>query len=239
MSQPPSSQPPAHPPARGFFLTFEGLDGSGKSTQLRKLAAHLESLGLPVTVTRQPGGTTIGDRIRSLLLDSRTERLDPMAELGLMFSDRAQCIAEVIRPALDQRRIVLCDRYTDSTEAYQGGGRQLGADPVLRLHQTLCSGLNPDLTILLLADFDRSLARARRRNHRASTDENRFESEDHLFYRRVFDQYRAIAAREPARVAVIEGDQTIDAIQSQIALLVESRLRAAGLLASPEVSRQA
>ena len=220
--------------SRGFFLTFEGLDGSGKSTQLRKLAAHLEGQGLPVTVTRQPGGTRIGDRIRALLLDSRTEALDPVAELGLMFSDRAQCIAEVIRPALDAGRIVLCDRYTDSTEAYQGGGRQLGSDAVLRLHQVMCGGLNPDLTILLLADFDRSLMRARRRNDRAAgngKDEGRFETEDRLFYQRVFEKYREIAAREPHRIVVIEGDQSIPVIQRQIVQLVDEKLRATALTA--------
>ncbi|MGB9145012.1 MAG: dTMP kinase [Acidobacteriaceae bacterium] len=212
---------------RGFFLTFEGLDGSGKSTQIRKLAAHLERQGRAVTVTRQPGGTRIGDRIRALLLDSRTESLDPMAELGLMFSDRAQAVAEVIRPALDQGRIVLCDRFTDSTEAYQGGGRQLGSDPVLRMHQVMCGGLNPDLTILLLADFDRSLARARRRNDRVAAsgaNEGRFESEDEAFHRRVYRKYQEIAAREPDRVSIVEGDQSIQAIHRQIVDLVEPRL---------------
>ncbi|HEX4005879.1 MAG TPA: dTMP kinase [Acidobacteriaceae bacterium] len=218
-------------PSRGFFLTFEGLDGSGKSTQLRKLAAVLETQGHAVTVTRQPGGTLIGDRIRALLLDSRTERLAPMTELGLMFSDRAQGIAEVILPALADHRIVLCDRYTDSTEAYQGGGRQLGSDVVLAMHRSLCGGLNPDLTILLLPDFDASLARARRRNNRSRKDESRFEAEDHAFYRRVYDQYRTIAAREPHRVTVIEGDQTIGAIHQQILRLVTERLRAANLSA--------
>src|SRR5580698_10681516 len=114
--------------SHGFFVTFEGLDGSGKSTQLRKLSQWLEAEGHDVTVTRQPGDTRIGERIRSLILDSRTENLAPKAELGLMFSDRAQGIAEIIEPALAQGRIVLCDRYTDSTEAYQGGGRQLGSE---------------------------------------------------------------------------------------------------------------
>jgi dTMP kinase len=220
---------------RGFFITFEGLDGSGKSTQLRKLAAHLESLGLPVTVTRQPGGTRIGDRIRALILDSRTEHIAPMAELGLMFSDRAQAIAEVIRPALDTGRIILCDRFTDSTEAYQGSGRQLGSDVVLRMHATMCGGLNPDLTLLLLPDFARSLARARRRNDRnsaAGKDEGRFEKEDEAFYRRVYDQYRVVADREPKRVTVIDGDRSIDEIHQQIRSLVEERLRTAGLLDS-------
>jgi dTMP kinase len=215
---------------RGFFLTFEGLDGSGKSTQLRKLAAQLKSQGHAVTVTRQPGGTRIGDRIRALLLDSKTEALAPMTELGLMFSDRAQAIAEVIRPALKAGHIVLCDRFTDSSEAYQGGGRQLGSETILRLHRTMCSGLNPDLTILLLAGFDRSLHRARRRNDRtasAGKDEGRFECEDAAFYRRVYEKYREIAAREPQRVVVIEGDRTIDAIHRDIVRLVDERLRAA------------
>ena len=214
---------------RGFFVTFEGLDGSGKSTQIRKLAAALEARGHAVTVTRQPGGTRIGDRIRALLLDSKTEAIDPMTELGLMFSDRAQAIAEVIRPALEAGRVVLCDRYTDSTEAYQGGGRKLGSDVVRRLHKTMCGGLDPDLTILLLAGFERSLARARRRNDRtasAGRDEGRFEKEDQEFYRRVHDQYRKIAAREPERVVVIAGDQKIEAIHQEILALVESKLRA-------------
>jgi dTMP kinase len=224
----PSALYPARMP-RGFFLTFEGLDGSGKSTQLRKLAKHLEAQGHAVTVTRQPGGTRIGDRIRALLLDSKTESLAPMTELGLMFSDRAQAIAEVIRPGLDAGRVVLCDRFTDSSEAYQGGGRQLGSDTILRMHQTMCGGLNPDLTILLLAGFDRSLHRARRRNDRSASrgkDEGRFESEDIAFHRRVYDKYREIAAREPERVVVIEGDRSIEEIHREIVRVADERLRA-------------
>jgi dTMP kinase len=204
----------------GFFVTFEGLDGSGKSTQLRLLNDRLETQHRPVMATRQPGGTRVGDRIRSLLLDSSTERLSPLAELGLMFSDRAQSIGEVIRPALESGKIVLCDRFTDSTEAYQGGGRELGSKIVLDLHASLCGGLNPDLTILLLPDFDRALGRARRRNERAANipgrDENRFEQEDQSFYRRVLDKYREIAAREKERVAAIESDGSIPQIHQQI-----------------------
>src|SRR5271168_2523381 len=120
--------------AQGFFLTFEGLDGSGKTTQLRKLVTWLAARGEHPVVTRQPGGTKTGDRIRTLLLDSKTERLAPRTELGLMFADRAQAIAEVIAPALERGEIVLCDRFADSTEAYQGGGRELGSDVVLALH---------------------------------------------------------------------------------------------------------
>ncbi len=133
------------PMAQGFFLTFEGLDGSGKTTQLRRLAAGLRRAARRPLVTRQPGGTKTGDRIRALLLDSKTEALDPRTELGLMFADRAQAIAEVIAPALEQGRIVLCDRFTDSTEAYQGGGRELGSEIVLALHGAMCGGLQPDL----------------------------------------------------------------------------------------------
>ena len=213
---------------RGFFLTFEGLDGSGKTTQLRRLAAWLEAAGHTVTVTRQPGGTRIGDRIRQLLLDSRTENLAARAELGLMFSDRAQAIAEVISPALEAGHVVLCDRYTDSTEAYQGGGRQLGSETVLKLHTVMCGGLQPDLTILLLPDFDASLGRARRRNDRmkkTGTDENRFEREDQAFYRRVYDKYREIAARDILRVVAIESDAAIDEIHERIVQVVEERLR--------------
>ena len=145
-----------------------------------------------------------------------------------MFSDRAQAIAEVIQPALQAGKIVLCDRFTDSSEAYQGGGRQLGSQVVHDLHAALCSGLQPDLTLLLLPDFDLSLARARRRNQRAvaatGSDENRFETESSVFYRRVFDKYREIAAREPLRVVVIDGDGSIDEVHRHIVQVVQGRL---------------
>lgn len=213
--------------SRGFFVTFEGLDGSGKSTQLRKLAQWLEQQGHRVTVTRQPGGTTIGDRIRALLLDSRTAALDAHTELGLMFADRAQSIAEIIRPALERGEVVLCDRYTDSTEAYQGGGRELGSEIVLQLHAAMCGNLWPDLTVLLLPDLARSLERARTRNARDSrkgADENRFEREDERFYRRVYDKYREIATREPGRVMVVKGDGGIEEVHKRIVEAVMPKL---------------
>jgi dTMP kinase len=215
----------------GFFATFEGLDGSGKSTQLRRLDEWLKAQGHSVVTTRQPGGTRVGDRIRGLLLDSRTENLAPLAELGLMFSDRAQSIAQVIQPALQAGKIVLCDRFTDSTEAYQGGGRELGSRIVLDLHAALCGNLSPDLTFLLLPDFQLSLGRARRRNERAmratGSDENRFEREDELFYRRVFDKYREIAMREPLRLVVIDSNGGIDEIHGSIVRVMEERLKPA------------
>lgn len=210
---------------QGFFITFEGLDGAGKSTQMRCLEKWLRAQGQAVTVTRQPGGTRVGEAIRGLLLDAKTERLSPLAELGLVFSDRAQSIAEVIRPALDRGEVVLCDRFTDSTEAYQGGGRQLGSRIVLDLHARFCGGLQPDLTLLLLPDRRLSLKRARRRNARVTgADESRFEKEDHAFYQRVLEKYHEIAAREPERVAQIEGDGSIREIRQRITALVEKRL---------------
>ncbi|QHN03301.1 dTMP kinase [Granulicella sp. WH15] len=218
--------------SRGTFITFEGLDGSGKTTQLNRLAAHLRAQGRDVVTLRQPGGTALGDRIRGILLDSRSEAstgaIAPIAELALMFADRAQAIAEVISPALETNKIVLCDRFTDSSEAYQGGGRQLGSEQVLAIHQAVCGGLLPDLTILLLPDLAASLARARRRNQRhvqqAGTDENRFEREGDVFYQRVYHAYEEIAAREPHRVEAIRDDASIEAIEARIRGIVEARI---------------
>ncbi|MGA8765063.1 MAG: dTMP kinase, partial [Candidatus Sulfotelmatobacter sp.] len=176
-------------------------DGTGKSTQMRKLAATLAEAGFKVLETREPGGTATGEKIRRVLLDSATASLSPLAEMALMFASRAQHIAEVIRPALDHGQIVLCDRFTDSTEAYQGSGRKLGSAAVLELHRVLCAGLQPDLTILLESDPAMSVGRARRRNRRAREgsrargDENRFEQETRAFFMRVREGYRAIAAR--------------------------------------------
>lgn len=215
---------------RGLFITFEGLDGSGKTTQLKRLVTWLQKRGMTPVVTRQPGGTVTGDRIRELLLDSRSGGLAPRTEMALMFADRAQAIAEVIEPALGAGRVVVCDRYTDSTEAYQGGGRGLGSELVLDLHRLICGGLQPDLTLLLLPSLDASLERARRRNDRVTAhsgkDENRFEQEKDAFYRRVWEAYRQIAARDAERVVVIEGDLSIEAVHEQIVQAVAARLSA-------------
>src|ERR1039458_7550404 len=218
---------------RGVFITLEGLDGSGKTTQIKRLQAWLTRRGQEPVLLRQPGGTATGDRIREILLTSRPVAIAPMAEMALMFADRAQAIAEVILPALDAGKIVICDRFTDSTEAYQGGGRELGSAVVLALHRLVCGGLQPDLTLLLLPGLDASLARARRRNHRIEAetgkDENRFEAEQEAFHRRVWHKYREIAAREPERVVLIEGDLTVDEVHEQIVEAVAERL--AGLAA--------
>ena len=216
---------------RGCFITFEGLDGSGKTTQLRKLASHLTAAGRNVVTLRQPGSTPLGDRLRSVLLDSRQESalgaIAPLAEMALMFADRAQAIAQVIAPALTSGAIVLCDRFTDSSEAYQGFGRELGSERVLAMHAAVCNNLQPDLTLLLLPDLEASLPRARRRNQRASqnngADEGRFERESGEFYARVHAGYRHIAAREPQRVVTL-GEGSIDEIATQIATIVDERI---------------
>jgi len=217
---------------RGLFITLEGLDGSGKTTQIKRLSTWMERRGLSPVVTRQPGGTATGDRIRALILDSTSTPIAPLAEMALMFADRAQAIAEVIEPALAAGQFVLCDRFTDSTEAYQGGGRELGSAAVLELHRLLCGNLQPDLTLLLLPSLEGSLQRARRRNDRQlahdGTDENRFEQEQEAFFRRVWQKYREIAAREPRRVVLIEGNLSIDEVHEQIVEAVSERLVTAG-----------
>jgi dTMP kinase len=218
--------------ARGYFITFEGLDGSGKTTQLRRLATTLEAEGHRVVTLRQPGGTALGDRIRSILLDSKSEAahgsIAPAAEMALMFADRAQSIAEVILPALADDSVVLCDRYTDSSEAYQGGGRQLGSERILAMHAAACDDLQPDLTLLLLPSLESSLKRARRRNQRhvekQGADENRFERESDEFYRRIYEKYQEIAAREPLRVVILDRNDSIEEIAREIHSIVTKRM---------------
>jgi dTMP kinase len=219
-------------PNRGLFITFEGLDGSGKTTQLKHLSASLEADGHRVVTLRQPGGTPLGDRIRSILLDSRSESdlgaIAPEAEMALMFADRAQSLRQVILPALADGAIVLCDRYTDSSEAYQGAGRNLGSDRILALHRGVCNNVQPDLTILLLPPLAASLKRARRRNDRhvqqQGTDENRFEREGDEFYTRVYEQYREIARRDQSRVSVFAEEAPIATIHERILDVVRARL---------------
>ncbi len=217
---------------RGFFITFEGLDGAGKTTQLKRLAAALEAEGQRVVTLRQPGATRLGDRIRGVLLDSKSEaelgEIAPAAEMALMFADRAQSLKEIILPALERGEIVLCDRYTDSSEAYQGAGRGLGTERVLAMHRAACDGVQPDLTVLLLPALEQSLTRARRRNDwqtkKSGTDENRFEREGDEFYRRVYQKYREIAAREPGRVVMLEDPGTMERIGEEILRVVRERM---------------
>ena len=211
---------------------------------MRKLAVALRAAGCKVIETREPGGTVTGEKIRRVLLDSKTESLSPAAEMALMFASRAQHIAEVIQPALERGEIVLCDRFTDSTVAYQGYGRKLGVESVLQLHKILCGGLQPELTILLDSDPAMSLGRARRRNQLASyrakngarngskkntershSDENRFEQQNRGFFTRVHEGYRAITAREPQRIVAVDASGTPAQTHRRIVEVVEARLK--------------
>ena len=220
---------------RGKFITFEGLDGTGKSTQMRKLAVVLREAGHKVIETREPGGTPTAEKIRKVLLDSGTAGLAPLAEMALMFASRAQHIAEVIEPGLAAGNIVLCDRFTDSTEAYQGSGRRLGSEPVRELHRILCGNLQPDLTILMDSNPHASVRRARRRNQRASKsagrshDENRFEQETRSFFARVREGYLAIAKREPERVAIVDARGMPQQTHQKILEVLSSRMAFTGL----------
>ena len=224
---------------RGVFITIEGLDGCGKSTQLGKLAATLRREGREVLVTREPGGTPLGESIREVSLDSRTAQVSPRAEMAMMFAARAQHVDQVILPALERGAFVLCDRFTDSTEAYQGGGRQLGTAPVRALHKLLCHGLEPDLTILMDSDAEASVERARRRNRlreskpsRAhshgkrdkAANESRFEHESRQFFERVRDAYLAIARREPERVVLVNARRPLPHVQREIWNAVRERV---------------
>ena len=213
---------------RGIFITFEGLDGCGKTTQLARLKEALEARGLDVLATREPGGSAIGERIRSILLDSGTAGLSSSAELALMFADRAQHLEQVIEPALRAGKIVLCDRYTDSTEAYQGYGRELGSDVVRSLHRVLCRDLWPDLTLLLESDLNASIRRARNRNENVDSSEGRFEAENEAFFRRVQQGFQQIAKRESERVVRIASG-SIQHVEQGIVKIVEKRF--------PEIAR--
>lgn len=208
--------------ARGIFVTFEGLDGCGKSTQLARLAENLKGRGLEVLTTREPGGSAIGERIRAILLDSRTAGLSSFGELSLMFADRAQHVEEVIQPALKMGKVVLCDRYTDSTEAYQGYGRRLGSEVVLNLHRELCCNLWPDMTLLLDTDVNASVNRARNRNQTSDSAEGRFEAEDAVFFRRVQKGFESIARREKKRVVRV-APGTIQSVEAEILKIMNKR----------------
>lgn len=215
---------------RGVFITFEGLDGCGKTTQIARLHEALRARGVDVLATREPGGSKVGERIRAVLLDSRTTGLSAIAELTLMFADRAQHVQEVIEPALVAGRIVLCDRYTDSTEAYQGYGRELGSELVLDLHCRLCHDLWPDLTLLLDSGHGRSVDRARNRNRKTESTEGRFEGEDAAFFQRVQQGFEKIAGRDVSRVVRIPGG-SIQSVEAAILTAVQGKF--------PQLARRA
>ena len=202
--------------ARGLFISFEGLDGSGKTTQMRRLAKRLRARGHVVLETVEPGGTEIGGKIRQVLLDAANQELSPIAELLLYFASRAQNVDERIGPALRRCEIVLADRFTDSTLVYQGCGRGLGAETVLALDRIACRGLKPDLTLLVDIDVETSLARARARNAAQPAGETRMDEQSLEFHRKVYEAYQALAAGEPERIRRIDGRAAIEEIELAI-----------------------
>ena len=212
--------PRFHPmPAKGLFITFEGPDGSGKSTQARLLAEHLRREGYDVLETAEPGGTPIGQQIRAILLDSANKELTPVTELLLMFACRAQNVEQWILPALAEGKIVISDRFTDSSIAYQGAGRGLGWQTVLEIDRIACKGLVPDLTFCIDIDTEAGLARAYSRKRVDRLDDQAIE-----FHRRVRDAYHELARREPGRVRLIDGSASEEEVASQVwtELLVHS-----------------
>lgn len=202
--------------ASGRFITFEGIDGCGKTTQVRLLAQWLREKGTEVVETVEPGGTAIGRQIRKILLDPASADIRPRAELLLYFASRAQNVDEVIRPALEAGRTVLCDRFTDSTLVYQGCGRGLDMDVVRDLDRIACQGLKPDVTFLIDIDLETSLARAKRRNERVGSSESRIDDESAAFHERVRRGYLALAKAEPDRIMAIDGRAPIADVARRI-----------------------
>lgn len=195
---------------RGRFITFEGIDGAGKSTHLKTVQAWLEAHGPKVIVTREPGGTPVGEAIRKLLLD-RTSDMNAETETLLMFAARREHIARTIQPALERGDWVLCDRFTDATRAYQGGGRGVPMERIERLAEWVQQGLEPDLTFL----FDVSVPTARERmGNRSPAD--RFEGEEGAFHEKVRRVYRELAARYPNRITVIDAGQRSDEVKKSL-----------------------
>jgi dTMP kinase len=200
---------------RGRFITFEGPEGSGKTTQLKLLAARLRAEGHDVVETQEPGGTAIGKQIRAILLDPASTVLRPTAELLLLFASRAQNVDEVILPALAAGKIVLCDRFTDSTFAYQGAAGGLGADVVYDLDRIACRGLIPQLTLLIDIDTETGLARA---------VQNRMEAKPLTFHRTVRETFRQLATDESRRIRLIEGDRDREAVSADVWKHVQAML---------------
>lgn len=213
-----------------FFITFEGIEGSGKTTQIARLASRLEAGGLPVLTTREPGGCAIADAIRAILLDADNSALVPKAELLLYAAARAQHVEEVIRPALAAGQVVLCDRFTDATLAYQGYGRQLSLDLIDELNRLASSDLTPDLTLLFDLPVETGLERAMRRIAGcAGPAEDRFEQESVAFHQRIRQGYLQLAKEQPERFRVIDAATGPDRVAGDILTAVQAFFREKGL----------
>jgi dTMP kinase len=203
------------------FITFEGIEGSGKTTQIQILSNRLEEQGVDHLLTREPGGTPIGDRIRRLVLDPANTDITPPCELLLYAAARAQHLESVIRPALHDGRLVLCDRFVDATLAYQGYGRGLPLDLIRRLHALEVLALKPDLTVLFDLETATALERARGREAGRGTGETRFEQEDLAFHDRVRAGYLDLLRKEPTRFALVDARGTPEEVQTRVAAVVD------------------
>jgi dTMP kinase len=211
--------------SRGLFITFEGTEGGGKSTQIKLLAARLRAEGREVTELREPGGTPIGEEIRHLLKHSEANRaMTAEAELLLMCASRAQLVREVIRPALAAGKIVLCDRFCDSTTAYQGHGRQLDPAQVQAVIELAVGGTRPDLTLFLHVPIGVSEQRRRAREQAEPPLRDRFEEADRTFFERVEQGFQAIARAEPERFVTVDATSSIEAVHTAIWRQVAARL---------------
>ncbi|PLX88329.1 MAG: dTMP kinase [Desulfuromonas sp.] len=205
-----------------ILITFEGIEGSGKTTQISRLKNHLIARGHAVVVTREPGGCQIADRIRSILLDPANDAMTSRAELLLYAAARAQHVSEVIRPALQTGQIVLCDRFTDATLAYQGYGRKLDSALIKHLNELATDSITPDLTLLFDLPVERGLGRALQREKiTQDSSEGRFEREALDFHRAVRNGYLDLAAAEPDRFRRIDADRPIDTIQAELQVLID------------------
>jgi dTMP kinase len=209
---------------RGIFITFEGMDGSGKTTQMHRLAERLRSMGRTVTETVEPGGPPISQKIRRILLDSANQELSPTTEILLYFASRAQNVDQWILPALGRGEIVLSDRFTDSSLVYQGVGRGLGIPTVNDLERIACRDLKPDLTILVDVDAEASLARARSRNQAEPHCETRMDDQAIEFHLKVHQAYHALAAAEPERVKLVDGRAGMDEIEREVWSIVSAHV---------------
>lgn len=209
-----------------MFITFEGIEGSGKSTQIKLLAASLEAAGKTVVTTRQPGGCALGQTLRAILLSTNTKNLDPRAELFLYLADRAQHIAEIIRPAQNAGQIVLCDRFADSTTVYQGYGRGLDVAMLNKLNDIAVAGAWPQCTLLLDLDPEQGLRRALARNLKEGNcaTEGRFEAESIDFHTRIRDGYLALASLHPKRIAIIDATPDVATVARAVWQAVSARL---------------
>ncbi len=204
---------------RGLWITFEGIEGSGKSTQIERLARRLSRSGRDVVSTREPGGTGLGRRLRRLLLEPSDLPMRPLAELMLYTADRAQHLEELVLPALSRGAVVLCDRYLDATLAYQGHARGLGFETVLRLHAEAPLDARPDRTVLLDMDPRQAVTRARRRNADSVNggEEGRFEQERIEFHEKVREGYLRLARGEPERIRVVDAAGDAEAVERRVA----------------------